>query len=153
MATYQLVGYNWDHWTNKYVSRVTRSKINHVSIRVTPCGGAPNELYCSAYPTDTWVPTSVVERLNGQATWISRHYPIDFADLVALKEDARWWRETEPASITHSLYYHYLGRYIGGKVPYTCTYMCSRALNRMGVHVAEEFYPNRLIQDFIMEVY
>ena len=37
-ATYQLVGYSWDHWANKYVSYVTRSKINHVSIRVTPCG-------------------------------------------------------------------------------------------------------------------
>ena len=153
MATYQLVGYNWDHWSNKYVSYVTRSEINHVSIRVTPCGGAPNELYISAFPSDTWVPTSVIERMNGPAVWTSRHYPISFSDLVALKEDARRWRETQPGSIWKGWYHHYIGKYIGAKSPDTCTLMCNRALNRMGVNVKEEFYPNRLIQDFIMEVY
>ena len=153
MATYQLVGYSWDHWSNKQVSKVTKSAINHVSIRINPCGEPSKELYVSAFTSDTYVPTKVVEKLNGPAVWKSHNYPISFEHLVALKEDARWWKKTQPGSILHGAYYHYLGRHIGGKMPYTCTSMCHKALNRMGVNVKEQFYPNKLIRDFIMEVY
>lgn len=153
MATYQLVGYNWDHWSNKQVSKVTKSEINHVSIRINPCGEPARELYVSAFKSDTYVPTAVVERLNGPAVWKSHDYPISHNQLMDLKADAMWWKKNQPGSIWRGAYYHYLGRHIGGKMPDTCTSMCNRHLRRMGVHVKEEFYPNRLIQEFIMEVY
>lgn len=153
MASYQLVGYNWDHWSNRQVSKVTGSDINHVSIRINPWGEPARELYVSAFRSDTYVPTKIVERMNGPAVWLSHHYPITHHQITDIKKDAKWWKEEQPGSILHGAYYHYLGRHTGGAIPYTCTSMCHKALNRMGVNVKEQFYPNRLIQEFIMEVY
>lgn len=157
MAYYQLVGYNWNHyWANREVSRVTNSEINHVSIRVVPfCGdNDSNELYVSHRKTDTWVPTSVVERLHSPAVWTGRLVPLPSFHLIQkIKSRANWWKNEQPGNLWHPYFHHYIGRRLGMEAPWSCTRLCKLALKDLGVEVNEDFYPNLLIQDYIKETY
>lgn len=155
MPYYQLVGYNWNYWANREVSRVTKSDINHVTIRVLPFFGEDSyELYVSHRKTDTWVPTSVVERLNGKAVWHGREHQImRFKDLEMIKGKAKWWKEKEPGNLIHPYFHHYIGRFFKMQAPWTCTRMCRDILLKLGHNVTEDFYPNKLVQEYIKEVF
>lgn len=154
MAYYQLVGYRWDHWINREVSRVTGSDINHVTIRVLPFSGESNEIYVSAKATDTWLPSKLVERVNGAPVWKGRKHQIKhFDDLEFIKSKATWWAQNQPGNILYPYFYHYIGRHLGLEVPWTCTRVCAEILQHFGYRVHEQFYPNKLVQEYIKEVF
>ena len=156
MAYYQVIGYNWNHWANREVSRVTKSNINHVSIRVSPfCGDSqPHELYVSHRTTDTWVPSRVVERINGPPVWKGRMVTMKcHAELEFIKMWAQWWKDTEPGNLIKPYLYHYFGRRFGLEAPWTCTRLCATILDNFGIQIKERFYPNLFIQEYIKETY
>ena len=154
MPYYQLVGYNWNHWINREVSRVTKAEINHVTIRVVPFYGESHELYVSHRETDTYVPSKLVERINGAPIWKGQEHQIKLFDgLEMIKNKAAWWQQTRPGNIWYPYFYHYVGRHLGLSAPWTCTRLCCEILQYFGHNVQESFYPNRLVQEYIKEVY
>ena len=155
MAYYQVVGYSWDHWINKEVSRVTGAAINHVSIRVHPfCGDDAHELYVSWKDTDVYVPSKLVERFFSAPIFFGRMHQFKLhTDLEKLKADALWWEREQPGKIWKPYFYHYIGRHVGAKAPWTCTKLVQQNLVRLGHNVTEQFYPNKLIQEYIKETY
>lgn len=153
MPTYQLVAYNWHDKIGKEVSHVTQSNINHVSIRINPITGLSRELYVSPKPTDTYVLSKAVERMNGAPVWASQHYNIYHHQVEWIKERAADWKRRQPGNVLSCYLYHYIGRHIKCQTPSTCTKLCNEVLNYLGVPVTETFYPNRLVADYLKEVY
>ncbi len=156
MHYYQLVGYNVNHWVNQEVTRVTGSPINHVGIRLwedTGNGYAINELYVSWKKTDTFVPARAVRAVVGPEIYSSERFAIFDDEVNYLKEQAAEFAATAPGTVWRPYFYHYIGRHFQMKAPVTCTSMCSDFLKRVGVRVEEDFYPSRLVADFIKEVH
>lgn len=157
MATYTLVGYNWkESWMHREISRVTGSPINHVSIRVTPPGEEPNEIYVTTdHKTRVWVPTAAVERAHSPAVFVGKEILLrDFRELMIIRESVRAWENANhPYIPVRSYFHHYLGRRLGMKPPPCCSSICSEILNKLNIPVTEAFYPHLVVENFIRETY
>jgi hypothetical protein len=148
--TYQLVGYSWDHWANKEISRVTGAEINHVAIRFN---AFKTETYVSHKKTDVIVPSKVVTRLHGKPVWKGKKVRVGAEFINKALKWTTWWQGNEPGSIWRCYAHHYIGRHIGLKSPWTCTKLCQRILREDGMLLKADFYPHELVREYIKRRY
>jgi len=137
--TYKLVGYDWSHfnWENKQVSRWTKSKINHVALRV-----GPFETFINHYGTQ-WRKTSALERIYCAPSVVTCARPMSHASMEAINDIMKSY-----GSINRPyLYlYNFTGRIL--PTPSSCTDLAWQCLRVLGNDVKERFLPNQLMKEF-----
>jgi len=150
LITYQLTGYNVDHWINREVSRVTSAKINHVGFRINFGDDMQLETYLSTKPSDTLVKVPVLRKVLGDPIWISpKHDPAEqeyfngwVGDIYDMCRDYKY------GVVTYPYFYHYIGRHLNMDAPRSCTDLVWRCCRYAGLHLKERFYPNELIKEY-----
>ena len=147
MRYYQVVAYSWDHWINQKVSKITGSPYNHVTIRVTT-REKKQELFVCPQPSDTFIDSAVIERMNGGPLFIGPAHYMSDTMYMTLLEKALWWQQNQPGSILRAYFHHYIGRHLGMKAPWTCTRLVQEILNSYGMTLDEDFYPGHLLVEY-----